>query len=223
MTDMKNRKNTVIFDLDGTLLDTLEDLWAAVNHALASCNMPVRSLDEVRRFVGNGIRMLMIRAVPGGEENPDFNKAFEAFKQYYGVHCNDTTKPYDGITELLKELKKEGYAVAIVSNKIDSAVKDLNDRYFPQVEVAIGDRENMKRKPEPDSVFLALEELGRTQDEAVYVGDSDVDLQTAKNAGLPCISVLWGFRDRDFLTEHGAQIFAEKPLEILDILKRNPL
>lgn len=218
-----NRKNTVIFDLDGTLLDTLEDLWAAVNHALSVCNMPERSLDEVRRFVGNGIKMLMIRAVPGGEDNPDFDKAFEAFKQYYGVHCNDTTKPYDEIPELLQELKEEGYAVAIVSNKIDSAVKDLNERYFPQVAVAIGDRENLKRKPEPDSVFLALKELGRTQDEAVYVGDSDVDLQTAQNAGLPCISVLWGFRDKSFLKEHGASIFVEKPMEILNILKRNPL
>ena len=218
-----NTKNTVIFDLDGTLLDTLEDLWTAVNHALSVCNMPERSLDEVRRFVGNGIKMLMIRAVPGGEENPDFDKAFEAFKQYYGVHCNDTTKPYDEIPELLQELKEEGYAVAIVSNKIDSAVKDLNERYFPQVEVAIGDRENLKRKPEPDSVFLALKELGRTQGEAVYVGDSDVDLQTAQNAGLPCISVLWGFRDRAFLKEHGASIFVDKPTEILDILKRNPL
>ena len=218
-----NTKNTVILDLDGTLLDTLEDLWTAVNHALSVCNMPERSLDEVRRFVGNGIKMLMIRAVPGGEENPDFDKAFEVFKQYYGVHCNDTTKPYDGIPELLQELKKEGYAVAIVSNKIDSAVKDLNERYFPQVEVAIGDRENLKRKPEPDSVFLALKELGRAQDEAVYVGDSDVDLQTSRNAGLPCISVLWGFRDRAFLKEHGASIFVEKPMEILDILKRNPL
>ena len=218
-----NTKNTVIFDLDGTLLDTLEDLWTAVNHALSVCNMPERSLDEVRRFVGNGIKMLMIRAVPGGEENPDFDKAFEAFKQYYGVHCNDTTKPYDGIPELLQELKKEGYAVAIVSNKIDSAVKDLNERYFPQVKVAIGDRENLRRKPEPDSVFLALKELGRTQGEAVYVGDSGVDLQTARNAGLPCISVLWGFRDRAFLKEHGASIFVDKPTEILDILKRNPL
>lgn len=218
-----NTKNTVIFDLDGTLLDTLEDLWTAVNHALSVCNMPDRSLDEVRRFVGNGIKMLMIRAVPGGEDNPDFDKAFEAFKQYYGVHCNDTTKPYDGIPELLQELKKEGYAVAIVSNKIDSAVKDLNERYFPQVEVAIGDRENLKRKPEPDSVFLALKELGRTQDEAVYVGDSDVDLQTARNAGVPCISVLWGFRDKAFLKEHGASFFVEKPMEILDVIKRNPL
>lgn len=220
MTDRKKRKNTVIFDLDGTLLDTLEDLWAAVNYALTSCDMPARSLDEVRRFVGNGIKMLMIRAVPGGEDNPDFNKAFETFKQYYGVHCNDTTKPYDGITELLQELKNEGYDVAIVSNKIDSAVKDLNNRYFSQVEVAIGDRENMKRKPEPDSVRLALKELGRTQDEAVYVGDSDVDLLTAKNAGLPCISVLWGFRDRKFLSEHGAQTFVEKPIEILHVLNQ---
>ena len=213
-----NTKNTVIFDLDGTLLDTLEDLWTAVNHALSVCNMPERSLDEVRRFVGNGIKMLMIRAVPGGEDNPDFDKAFEAFKQYYGVHCNDTTKPYDGIPELLQELKKEGYAVAIVSNKIDSAVKDLNERYFPQVEVAIGDRENLKRKPEPDSVFLALKELGRAQDEAVYVGDSDVDIETAQNAGMNCVSITWGFRDTEFLKEHGASTIIDRPEELLTIV-----
>lgn len=218
MISCKN-KNTVIFDLDGTLLDTLEDLWATTNYALTSCGMPARSLDEVRNFVGNGIRMLMKRAVPGGDGNPDFDRAFEAFKQYYGVHCNDTTKPYEGISELLQELKKGGYDIAIVSNKIDSAVKDLNKRYFSEVEVAIGDRENMKRKPEPDSVLLALEKLGKTREEAVYVGDSDVDLLTAENAGLPCISVLWGFRDKAFLTEHGAQIFVEKPMDILHVLK----
>lgn len=162
----------------------------------------------------------MIRAVPQGEQNPDFERAFGIFKAYYGEHCNDATKAYDGIPELLQELKSAGYAMAIVSNKIDSAVQDLNSRYFPQVDVAIGDRENLKRKPEPDSVFLALEELGRTREEAVYVGDSDVDLATARNAGLPCISVLWGFRDREFLVEHGAITFVEDPMEITGVLSR---
>lgn len=217
MSDDK-RINTVIFDLDGTLLDTLEDLEAAVNHALASCGMPGRTLDEIRQFVGNGVRKLMVRAVPRGEENPEFERAFSVFKEYYGEHCNDATRAYEGIPELLQELKNAGYALAIVSNKIDAAVQDLNSRYFPQVEVAVGDRENLKRKPEPDSVFLALEQLGRTREEAVYVGDSEVDLQTAKNAGLPCISVLWGFRDREFLMEKGAEVFARTPMEVADLI-----
>lgn len=218
---MSERKiTTVIFDLDGTLLDTLEDLKNATNFALRQCGMPERTLGEIRRFVGNGVRNLMIRAVPQGEENPEFEHAFAVFKEYYGEHCNDATRAYDGIPELLRELKNGGYVMAIVSNKIDSAVQDLNHQYFPQVDIAIGDRENLKRKPEPDSVLLALEKLGRTREEAIYIGDSDVDLATAKNAGLPCISVLWGFRDREFLVECGATIFVEKPMEITDVLSR---
>ena len=190
----------------------------ATNYALKFCNMPERTLDEVRRFVGNGVRNLMIRAVPDGESNSEFERAFAIFKEYYGQHCNDATKAYDGIPQLLQELKDRGYALAIVSNKIDSAVQDLNHKYFPQVDVAIGDRENLRRKPEPDSVNLALDVLNKTKQEAIYVGDSDVDLQTAQNAGLPCISVLWGFRDKEFLIEHGATVFVKKPMEIIDVL-----
>lgn len=217
---MSDRKiTTVVFDLDGTLLDTLEDLKNATNYALRVCGMPERTLSEIRQFVGNGVKNLMIRAVPQGEDNPAFEHAFLVFKEYYGEHCNDATRSYDGIPELLQELKNMGYALAIVSNKIDSAVQDLNNRYFPQVDIAIGDRADLRRKPAPDSVLLALQELGRTKEEAVYVGDSDVDLLTAQNAGLPCISVLWGFRDRGFLVDHGATTFVEKPMEIADVLK----
>lgn len=217
-TNKYKKKSTIVFDLDGTLLDTLEDLTVSVNYALALCNMPTRTIGEIRQFVGNGVKKLMIRAVPDGENNPQFEKAFGLFKEYYGEHCNDKTRAYEGIPELLQELKNAGYALAIVSNKIDSAVQELNKRYFPQVDVAVGDCEGLKRKPAPDSVFVALERLGKSKEDAIYIGDSEVDIQTAKNSGIPCISVLWGFRDKVFLQKHGADIFVEKPMEILDVL-----
>lgn len=202
--------NTIIFDLDGTLLNTLEDLAEAVNYALKKYGGPHRSIDEVRQFVGNGIRKLMIRAVPQGEENLRFEEMFTAFKEYYGAHCNDRTCPYPGIKELLARLKEEGYRLAIVSNKADFAVKELQKIYFAEeIEVAIGEKEGILRKPAPDTVNQALRELGSVRKEAVYVGDSDVDIKTAENAGMPCISVTWGFRDREFLKEHGAGIFAD--------------
>ena len=210
------KKNTVIFDLDGTLLDTLQDLADATNYALRKQGMPERTIEEVRQFVGNGVRLLMIRAIPGGEENPLFEETFALFKSYYGEHCNDHTRPYEGIMELLATLREKGYAVAIVSNKIDFAVKELSKLYFQGiVPVAIGEKEGIRRKPAPDTVFEALKELGRTKEEAVYVGDSDVDIETAQNAGMPCISVLWGFRDKAFLKAHGVSHYAEKAEEIL--------
>ncbi len=210
------KKNTVIFDLDGTLLDTLQDLADATNYALRKQGMPERTIEEVRQFVGNGVRLLMIRAIPGGEENPLFEETFALFKSYYGEHCNDHTRPYEGIMELLATLREKGYAVAIVSNKIDFAVKELSKLYFQGiVPVAIGEKEGIRRKPAPDTVFEALKELDRTKEEAVYVGDSDVDIETAQNAGMPCISVLWGFRDKAFLETHGASHYAEKAEEIL--------
>ena len=154
------KKTTVVFDLDGTLLDTLQDLANAVNYALEKQGMPKRTLEEVRQFVGNGVRLLMIRAVPDGESNPLFEETFALFKEYYGEHCNDNTKPYAGVVELIETLKKKGYAVAIVSNKIDFAVKELNDLYFKGiVPVAIGEKEGIRRKPAPDTVFEALKEL----------------------------------------------------------------
>jgi phosphoglycolate phosphatase len=217
---MNSKIDTVIFDLDGTLLDTLGDLSASVNYALKQYNMPPKTEEQVKSYVGNGIRKLMIRSVPEGENNPQFQEAFEAFKEYYNEHCNDRTKAYDGIPELIESLKSKGYNLAIVSNKVDSAVKSLQKRYFSDIDVAIGDREGMKIKPAPDSVNLALIELGKAKDNAVYVGDSDVDIETANNSGLLCISVLWGFRDKEFLLSHGAGLIAEHPMDILGLLEK---
>ena len=211
----------VIFDLDGTLLNTLEDLTDSTNAALQQYSYPTRTIDEVRRFVGNGVRLLMIRAVPGGESNPLFEETFAQFKEYYGEHCNDNTKPYEGMIELLETLKSKGYSVAIVSNKIDFAVKELSALYFKGiVPVAIGEKEGVRRKPAPDTVREALKELGRTAEEAVYVGDSDVDIETAKNADMPCISVLWGFRDLEFLEEHGAKRYARTAEDVLKLVEQ---
>lgn len=207
--------DTVIFDMDGTLLNTLDDLADAVNYALRSMGMPERSLEEVRCFVGNGVKRLMELSVPGGFDNPDFEETFAVFKEYYGEHCNDKTRAYDGVVELLRELRDEGYALAIVSNKLDSAVKELSEIYFEGiVKVAIGEKAGVAKKPAPDTVYEALKELHMPAERAVYVGDSDVDVMTAKNSGLPCISVLWGFRDQRFLEENGAVIFAETPRDV---------
>lgn len=217
---MEKKYDTVIFDLDGTLLNTLEDLRDAVNYALRTYGMPERTLEEIRGFVGNGVRKLLIRSVPDGEENARFEPVFAAFRAYYAQHSNDKTHAYKGVTELLQSLRDAGYALAIVSNKLDSAVKKLNEIYFDGiVETAIGERAGMARKPAPDMVFAAIEELGKTRETAVYVGDSEVDIRTAANAGLPCISVLWGFRERDFLEAQGAGIFAETPEEVRALLE----
>ena len=212
---------TFIFDLDGTLLDTLQDLADSVNYALRQHGMPEHSLDDIRRFVGNGVRLLMERAVPDGAQNPQFEATFATFRQYYMLHSLDTTRPYDGIPELIHELKTRGCKMAVVSNKMMAATQELVRHFFPDIEVAIGEHEaaGIKKKPAPDTVFEALRQLGISlqPSSVTYVGDSDVDLATARNSGLPCISVLWGFRDRDFLLAHGATTFVEHPLDILTI------
>lgn len=210
--------STYIFDLDGTLLNTLGDLAASVNYALRTHGMPEHSIDDVRRFVGNGVRLLMERAIPDGEANPDFEATFATFRQHYMQHSLDTTKPYEGIPETLAELKARGCHLAVVSNKMMAATQELIRHFFPDtISVAIGENEaaGIRKKPAPDTVFEALRQLGVGKEGAVYVGDSDVDIQTAANAGLPCISVLWGFRDRDFLIQHGAETFASVPSELL--------
>ena len=210
---------TVVFDLDGTLLDTLDDLAASVNYALGMYGYPMRSKKEVRSFLGNGIRYLMRRSVPESTDEAGYEKAFAAFRQHYLKHCLDKTRPYDGVLEVLKTLKERGYRLAIVSNKLQPAVEELNGRFFKDyVSVAIGESREVRRKPAPDTVLQALSRLGSTREEAVYVGDSEVDMQTAQNVGIPCISVLWGFRDRAFLEEHNAACFVEKPSDILALL-----
>ena len=211
--------DTYIFDLDGTLLDTLTDLAASVNYALRTHNMPEHSIDDVRRFVGNGVRKLMERAVPDGAANPDFEATFAKFREYYMLHSLDTTRPYPGIQEVLAELKARGCHLAVVSNKMMAATVELCRHFFSDtIEVAIGENEaeGIRKKPAPDTVFAALRELQIEPLTSVYVGDSDVDIATARNAGLPCISVLWGFRDRQFLLDHGATTFVSSPNELLD-------
>lgn len=205
-----------IFDLDGTLLDSLTDLAASCNYALRINNMPERTIDEVRMFVGNGVRKLMERAIPDGNRNELFQKTYTDFRDHYLIHNLDHTSPYNGIITMLKSLKDDGCNIAVVSNKFYAATQELVNHFFGDyVSVAIGERDNIRKKPSPDTVFEALRQLNVEKDGAVYIGDSDVDVMTAKNCGMPCISVLWGFRDKKFLIEHGANVFVEKPSEIL--------
>lgn len=197
-----NKVDTVVFDLDGTLLDTLDDLVESVNYALEKHGLPLRTKQEVRSFLGNGIRFLMEKAV--GERiashEERFLPVFQSFRAHYVDHCLDATRPYEGIVEMLRALKEKGFMLAIVSNKLQPAVTELNERFFRDViSVAIGESADVRRKPFPDSVLKAMGELRSTCEQTVYVGDSEVDIETAKAVGIPCLSVLWGFRDEDFL------------------------
>ncbi len=197
--------DTVIWDLDGTLLDTLEDLADAANAALAAFGCPPRSLAEIRSMVGNGVSRLMLRALPEDRKG-DHAGALEAFRASYGAHYADKTRPYPGIPEALDALKARGVAMAVVSNKLEPVTKALCRRCLGgRIGVVIGDREGMRRKPAPDSVNLALAQLGRDRTRAVYIGDSEVDIATARSAGLPCISVGWGFRPAQVLYDAGAR------------------
>ena len=208
-----------IFDLDGTLLDTLEDLYRAVNYALSAHSMPLRTRDEVRMFVGNGVEMLIRRAVPEGSDEALILAVLGDFKTTYAAICKDHTKPYDGILPVLASLRERGIRVAVVSNKFDAATKSLCAEYFGElVEVAIGERADVRKKPAPDTVLEALRELGVTAKGAVYIGDSDVDIRTAENCGMDCISVTWGLRDEDFLLENGATTLVRTPSDLLGVI-----
>lgn len=209
----------VIFDLDGTLLDTLDDLCNSVNYSLRTNNFPERSLAEVRTFVGNGIRLLIERSVPEGTSKELIDKTFECFKTYYAVHCNDKTKTYPGVIDMLKELKKNGYKIAVLSNKAQYAVTKLCDIYFNNLlDDAVGARENVAKKPSPDALYICAENNNINLNNVIYVGDSDVDVATANNAGVRGIAVTWGFRSRELLIKCGAENLADNTDELLQIL-----
>ena len=209
----------VVFDLDGTLLDTLEDLADSTNFALAARGFPRRTLEEIRQFVGNGVEELIRRAVPEGASPGETARCLADLKEHYLHHMREKTRPYPGILEMLESLRSHGRPLAVVSNKFDAAVKGLCRDYFGDLlPVALGEAPGCRKKPAPDLVFRSLELLQAPAAGAVYVGDSDVDLQTAANAGLPCLSVTWGFRDQQFLLEHGATLLVDAPEELLDLL-----
>ena len=213
--------DTVIFDLDGTLLNTLEDLADAVNFVMRKNHYPQRTIEEVRRFVGNGIRRLMELAVPENISETEFEQVFEEFKNYYTEHCQIKTCAYDGVMPLLKHLYENGYAMAIVSNKNHAAVCELNDIYFKDyIEVAIGQKDGIRKKPAPDTVVQALKELGKTIERAVYVGDSEVDFATAKNSGMDCVLVTWGFRNLEELKEFQPVAFVDTAEQLQMILEQ---
>lgn len=206
-----------IFDMDGTILNTLEDLADSVNYALSCSNYPTRTLDEVRNFVGNGIRKLMERAVPEGTSPEELEQVYADFTAYYPKHCYDKTKPYSGMIETIQNLRKQGIKTAVVSNKADYGVQILCKQYFDGLfDYAVGEQSGVQRKPAPDSVNMVLDKLKITRNNAVYIGDSDVDIDTARNAEMDCISVDWGFRDPSFLQEHGAKIMVSSPEELLN-------
>ena len=207
----------VIFDLDGTLLDTLEDLADSTNYIMRQFGCPERTLSEVRSFVGNGIRKLLERSAPKDTPAEVIDGMFEQFKEYYGAHCADKTKPYDGILELLDTLQKQGTKLAVVSNKADYAVKALCEQYFPgYFDEAVGERVGIARKPAPDTVKEVLKNLKMEKSQAVYIGDSEVDVQTARNAEMDCIAVDWGFRDKEVLIKAGAETIVSTPAELFE-------
>ncbi|MDY5632213.1 MAG: HAD family hydrolase [Bacteroidaceae bacterium] len=209
-----------IFDLDGTLLDSILDLCLSTNYALRQMGFAERTLDEVRRFVGNGVGKLIARAVPEGVPEEDVVRTLTIFKEHYVVHCQDNTAPYEGILPMLESLKAAHIPTAIVSNKLQQGVDELFQTHFRGlIDVAIGERPALRRKPAPDMVDLAVETLGVDKRECLYIGDSEVDVRTALGAGLDCVAVLWGFRDRGILSDAGAKNFVARPAELLNFFK----
>ena len=213
---------TIIFDLDGTLMNTLDDLTISTNHALSQMGLPTRTIDEVRQFLGNGVRKLIEMAVPENTSEDMIERVITCFLQHYTFHCKDHSKPYDGILSLLSSLKGMGCRMAIVSNKPDIEVKKLNSEHFADyIDVALGENEKsgIPRKPSPAMVFEAIVQLGSEPEQCLYVGDSDVDILTARNAGIDCLSVTWGFKTAEFLSQFGATRMIDSPSEMLEVIK----
>lgn len=211
----------VIFDLDGTLLNTLDDLCDSTNYALKQFGYPTRTLEEVRSFVGNGVKKLIERAIPDGSANENLEKCLAIFKEHYKQNMYNKTAPYSGVLDLLKELCAKNIKIAVVSNKFDGAVKELCQKYFGNlVQVAIGENEaaGVRKKPAPDSVFKAMQDLKLSVEDVIYVGDSETDVQTAKNAKIDCIGCTWGFRSKQVLVDEGARYIIDTPDEILKIV-----
>jgi phosphoglycolate phosphatase len=209
----------VIFDMDGTLLDTLEDITGSVNYALGKLGLPLRDISQIRRYVGNGVLRMLELSLSDGTQNPRFNDAVDLFRQHYDKNYRNKTHPYAGIPELLENLSANNYKLAVISNKYDAAVKELNDFYFSKyITVAIGENDSIRRKPAADMLLAAMNSLGVKAGETIYVGDSEVDIETAANAGVDCISVTWGFRDRDWLKSHGAKTIIDSPEELAALL-----
>lgn len=211
--------DAIVFDLDGTILDTLGDLTNSVNFALSENGLPTRSQDEVRSFVGNGIRLLIERAVPHNTSTDVVDACFEAFKSHYKDNSAVLTKPYDGIESLLSSVRAKGIKTAVVSNKADFAVQTLVEKYFKGLfDYCVGEKDGIRRKPCPDSVNCAMEYLGVKREKCIYIGDSDVDIETARNSGIKCISVTWGFRGESFLKSFSPDYIVNNPQEILHII-----
>lgn len=206
----------VIFDLDGTLTDTLADLTNSVNYALSQFGFPERSEEEVRSFVGNGVRRLINLSVPYGTSEKICEESLNVFKTHYEKNSCVNTKPYDGINEVLEILKNKGIKTAVVTNKVHWAAEEIVRHFFDGfIDLTVGQIDGVAQKPEPDGIFFALEKLGIAKENAVYVGDSEVDCITAHNAGVPCIGVTWGFREREILEKNGADFIVSEPKEIL--------
>ena len=214
-------KTTIIFDLDGTLLNTLGDLRSAANEMLRLRGLPPRTLEEICAFVGNGLRRLMIRCLPQDTPDADIDAALADFKAYYSTHMRDATHPYPGIEELLHTLYARGIRMGVLSNKIDDAANELVHHYFGElIDVTVGERDGIPRKPDPASCRMLMEQLGVQPEEVLYVGDSQVDMQTAKAAGLTSVGVTWGFRDRALLEANGASYLVDEPMQIAALLDK---
>ena len=218
--NLKN-KDAIIFDLDGTLLDTVDDLLDSVNYALSVFDYPLKEKEDIRLAVGNGMSKLLARVLPGGANDPNFMEAINKFKEHYLSIKESKTKPYDDIIELLEILKKRNYKIGILSNKFDRACKTQCKEFFGDlIDYAQGEDEYMGiiRKPNPAGLYKVLEIIGSKAENSIFIGDSEVDIQTAQNADIPCISVLWGLKSKEFLIQNGGKFFVNKPLEILDMI-----